>query len=93
MNTTCDVDSVDIAGEMNNWSGGDMLTDPDGNGIYSVSLYDSGEVEYKFRRYFNGSANWEGIGNRIHNAIADTTVPYTCTTILRPAAMFQHHLT
>jgi hypothetical protein len=79
MSTTCDVDSVDIAGDMNSWSGGDMLDDSDGDGIYSITLpIDSGEVQYKFRRYFNGSANWEGIGNRIHNSMMDATVPYTC---------------
>ena len=79
MSTTCDVDSVDVAGMMNSWSGGDMLTDPDGDGVYSITLaIDSGEVQYKFRRYFNGSANWEGIGNRVYDAVADATVPYTC---------------
>lgn len=79
MSTTCDVDSVDIAGSINNWSGGDYLTDPDGDGIYSITLdVDSGEVQYKFRRYFTGNANWEGIANRIYNATASATVPYTC---------------
>ncbi len=79
MSTTCDVDSVDVAGMMNNWSGGDMLRDPDGDGIYSITLpIDSGEVQYKFRRYFQGSANWEGIANRIHTANGVATVPYTC---------------
>lgn len=80
MSTTCDVDSVDIAGTINNWSGGDMLADPDGDGIFSITMdIDSGEVQYKFRRYFNGSANWEGFpNNRVYNAAADATVPYTC---------------
>lgn len=79
MSTTCDVDSVDIAGTINNWSGGDLLADPDGDGVFSITMdVDSGEVQFKFRRYFNGSANWEGIANRIFNATADATVPYTC---------------
>ena len=53
-----------------------MLPDPDGDGVYSITLaIDSGEVQYKFRRYFNGSANWEGIGNRVYDAVADAT-PY-----------------
>ena len=79
MSTTCDVDSVDIAGTVNNWSGGDMLRDPDGDGVYSITLdVDSGEVKYKFRRYFAGNANWEGISDRIHQATGSATIPFTC---------------
>ncbi len=49
-------DYVDIAGSLNGWAGGDTLTDPDGDMIYSIT-FDSIAVgttwEFKFR--INGS--------------------------------------
>ena len=62
MSTTCDVDSRrhcrnDEQLERRRYA----FLDPDGDGVYSITLtIDSGEVQYKVPRYFNGSANWEG---------------------------------
>jgi hypothetical protein len=48
-------DFVDIAGSMNNWGGGDLLTDNDGDNIYEITMpFIPGEdLEFKFR--INGS--------------------------------------
>jgi len=56
--------TVDIAGPLNGWSGGDTLT-AIGNNIYEITvMVDSGEVEFKFRDITSGT-NWEGAANRI----------------------------
>lgn len=51
-------DFVDVAGSFNGWSGSEHLTDPDGNGVFSLTV--SGittfsVIEYKYR--ING--NWD----------------------------------
>ena len=76
----CDtVDSVDIAGSLNAWGGGDMLTDPDGDGIYTISLdIPAGEIQYKVRYFSGGNTNWEGGGNKIHMLTKDTVLPVRC---------------
>lgn len=57
--------TVDIAGPLNGWGGGDTLT-AIGNNIYEITLMvDSGEVEFKFRDITSGT-NWEGAANRIY---------------------------
>ena len=50
MSTSCDFDTVDIAGgKINGWAGGTFLT-KGANGIWSVTLsLDSSEIQYKFR--------------------------------------------
>ncbi len=76
----CDtVDSVDIAGSLNAWGGGDLLTDPDGDGIYTVSLdVPEGEIQYKVRYFSGGNTNWEGGGNKVHMLTEDTVLPVRC---------------
>jgi hypothetical protein len=79
MSANCNVDSVDIAGTMNAWLGGDMLTDADNDGIYSVSiLLPGGQYEYKFRYYYNGSVNWESFANRQLTLVSDTSLAANC---------------
>lgn len=80
LSALCDtVDSVDIAGSLNAWGGGDMLTDPDGDGIYDISLdVPEGEIQYKIRYFANGNTNWEGGGNKIHQLTNDTVLPVRC---------------
>ncbi len=49
-------DFVDVAGTMNGWNGGDLLTDADGDTIYEVIIdgfIPDDEIEFKFR--INGS--------------------------------------
>lgn len=60
-------DFVDVAGTINGWGGGDVLTDPDGDGIYTLTLtgLELGEIEYKFR--INGDwSTAEGDPNRTY---------------------------
>jgi len=76
------VDSMDVAGSLNNWSGGDdaWLTDTGADSIWSVTaeiaaLGDT-HIEYKFR--ING--NWDtsefpfGGPNRVMDLVSDTTI-------------------
>lgn len=80
LSALCDtVDSVDIAGSLNGWGGGDMLTDPDNDGIYTITLdVPEGEIQYKVRYFTNGNTNWEGGGNKIHMLVSDTLLPVRC---------------
>lgn len=80
LSALCDtVDSVDVAGSLNAWGGGDMLTDPDGDGVYTISLdLPEGEIQYKVRYFAGGNTNWEGGGNKIHMLTKDTVLPIRC---------------
>lgn len=80
LSALCDtVDSVDVAGSLNAWGGGDMLTDPDGDGIYTGSFdVPAGEIQYKSRYHAGGNTNWEGGGNKVHMLTADTVLPVRC---------------
>lgn len=81
MSATCTFDSVDIAGgKINNWAGGTILSPISaGSSIYAVTVaVDSGEVEYKFRKYINGNVSWEGVANRKQNLVSDTTIALVC---------------
>ncbi len=61
-------DFVDVAGTFNGWAGGDTLSDPDSDLIYSVTLpIEPGTIEYKFR--ING--DWNTAENSISNRTAD----------------------
>ncbi|NQV30223.1 MAG: lamin tail domain-containing protein [Candidatus Marinimicrobia bacterium] len=67
-------DAVDVAGTLNEWGGGDMLTDDDSDGIY-VGTFNvpAGDMEYKFRI----NSNWdtsEGIDNRMYTVVAGANV-------------------
>ena len=67
-------DLVDVAGTLNEWGGGDMLTDDDSDGIY-VGTFNvpAGAMEYKFRI----NSNWdtsEGIDNRTYTVVAGSNV-------------------
>ena len=81
--STCGtVDSVTVAGTgpiVNGW-GGDLMSDPDGDGIWSITYYDvdSGDFEFKARYHENGNTNWEGGGNKIFTASSDSIVATRC---------------
>jgi hypothetical protein len=73
------VDSVTLAGPINGW-GGELMTDPDGDGIYSISYtdVDSGDFQFKARFHENGNTNWEGGGNKIVTVSSDSAVATRC---------------
>jgi len=69
-------DVLDVAGSFNGWSGGDMLTDDDADGIYTGTFnIPAGAIEYKFRI----NSNWdtsEGIDNRTYTVVeGDNVLP------------------
>jgi len=79
--TACgSLDAVTLAGPVNGWSGSDTLTDPDGDGVYSITFndVDSGAFEYKARYHVAGATNWEGGGNKIVTVSSDTAVASRC---------------
>jgi hypothetical protein len=79
--TACStIDAVTLAGPINGWSGSDTLTDPDMDGVYSITFasIDSGSFEYKARYHVGGTTNWEGGGNKVVTVSADTTLPARC---------------
>lgn len=81
MNNVCGwtSDSVDVAGPFNSWSGGDYLSDPDNDGIYTGTFnVPSPEFKYKARYIQGGSANWEGGADKIVNFTGDTVVGARC---------------
>jgi hypothetical protein len=73
------IDSVTLAGPINGW-GGELMTDPDGDGIYSISYtdVDSGDFICKARMHENGNTNWEGGGNVYIAVSSDTVVATRC---------------
>ena len=79
MSTSCDYDTVDIAGgKINGWGGGTFLT-KGSNGVWSVTLsLDSAEIQYKFRKIKNGNVSWEGVDNRVVTPYKDTTLALHC---------------
>lgn len=80
-------DSVDFAGPFNGWGGGDFLTDPDNDGIYSITVRVAGpEFKYKARYIQGGSANWEGGADKIVNFVGDTVVTVRCFGADAPGA-------
>jgi len=67
-------DVLDVAGTLNEWGGGDMLTDDNADGVY-VGTFDvpAGPMEYKFRI----NSNWdtsEGIDNRMFTVVDGVNV-------------------
>lgn len=79
LSTTCDFDTVDIAGgKINGWGGGTFLT-KGSNGIWSVTLsLDSSEIQYKYRKIRKGVVSWEGVDNRVVTPYKDTTLALHC---------------
>tara|TARA_B110000037_G_scaffold940_1_gene959 strand:+ start:221 stop:1900 length:1680 start_codon:yes stop_codon:yes gene_type:complete len=73
-------DTVDFAGPFNGWAGKSYLTDPDNDGIYSITVNaDSGEFLFKTRWYkTSSSVNWEGGGDKIIQLAGDTALPVRC---------------
>lgn len=64
-------DTVDVRGEFNDWSGGQLLADSDADGVYSLSV-DLDNVEarnwpYKFHIDFGGGGDrWEDDPNKVY---------------------------
>ena len=78
--TACStIDSVTLAGPINGW-GGELMSDPDGDGIYSISYMgvDSGDFQFKARYHVAGATNWEGGGNKIVTVSSDSVVAPRC---------------
>lgn len=79
-NVCASIDSVDIAGPLNGWAGGDMMTDM-GNGIWEITVRQP-EPSFKFKaRYFadgSSSPNWEGGGDKEPVFSSDTILPVRC---------------
>jgi hypothetical protein len=73
------IDSVTLAGPINGW-GGELMSDPDGDGIYSISYMDvdSGDFQFKARYHLAGVDNWEGGGNKIVTVSSDSVVAPRC---------------
>lgn len=86
MSTTCDFDSVDVAGSFQangnvggNWSGGVNMKDIGGKIFLSDTIVlDAGGYEYKFRKISKGNVSWEGRSNRQLNVSKDDTTNLTC---------------
>lgn len=86
MSTTCDFDSVDVAGSFQangnvggNWSGGVNMKDMGGKIYMSDTItLDAGGYEYKFRKISKGNVSWEGLANRQLNVSKDDTTKLTC---------------
>jgi hypothetical protein len=78
--TACStIDSVTLAGPINGW-GGEKMSDPDGDGIYSISYMDvdSGDFQFKARYHVSGATNWEGGGNKVVTVSSDSIVAPRC---------------
>ena len=78
--TACStIDSVTLAGPINGW-GGESMSDPDGDGVYSISYMgvDSGDFQFKARYHVAGATNWEGGGNKIVTVSSDSVVAPRC---------------
>ena len=87
MSGVCLSDSVDLAGSMNGWSGGDLLTDANRDGIYETTLtLRAGIYGYKFRNLFSGNIEWEGIANRSVVVTKDSVLPVVCFNSLSPCS-------
>lgn len=87
MNATCGFDpasdSVDVAGPFNGWPGSPavnhILTDPDGDGIYTITVRAiAPQFTYKARYIKNGNVNWEGGGNNNVMISSDSTLMARC---------------
>lgn len=79
-NVCASIDSVDIAGPLNGWGGGDMMTNM-GNGIWEITVRQPAP-SFKFKaRYFgdgSSSPNWEGGADKEPTFSSDTTLPVRC---------------
>ena len=73
------IDSVTLAGPVNGW-GGELMSDPDNDGIYSITYLgvDSGDFQFKARYHVAGATNWEGGGNKIISVSSDSVVATRC---------------
>jgi hypothetical protein len=74
MNGACQdlTPGVNLVGTVTDWGTGVPMSDADGDGIYTHTLFLApGNYEYKFRI---GSGGWEGNPNRQLTVVADTNV-------------------
>lgn len=75
---------VRLMGTVTDWANGALMSDDDGDGIWTIALnLQVGTYEYKYRIGTNG---WEGIGNRELTVIADNPqiLPTACFNSIDP---------
>ncbi len=87
MSSSCNVDSVDVAGGLvpGGWGTGSKLNPvSSGSKVYTVTfpLDSASGIQYKFRYYSGGKQTWEsvvtGSGNRELDLKSDTVLPANC---------------
>lgn len=79
MSSECDWDSVDVAGDFNAWSGGDLLAPSGAAGVYAITKQlGNGTYGFKFRKYYNGSVIWESRSDRTITVANNMSINLTC---------------
>jgi hypothetical protein len=70
-------DVVQVKGSINGWGGNDVMSDPDGDSTYSVTVPTAeGGIEYKFFKTLRAGLDWEGVANRAYTVVAGAqTIP------------------
>lgn len=93
MSSSCNVDSVDVAGGLvpGGWGAGSKLNPvSSGSKVYTVTfpLDSASGIQYKFRYYSGGKQTWEsvvtGSGNRELDLKSDTVLPANCFSSFAP---------
>jgi uncharacterized protein (DUF2147 family) len=75
-------DFLDVAGTLNEWGGGDLLTDDDSDGIYTGTFtVAEGPMEYKFRINGNWDTSENLPANRMYTVVAgENNIPQSRPT-------------
>jgi len=74
-NFVAGTDFLDVAGTLNEWGGGDLLTDDDADGIYTGTFtVAEGAMEYKFRINGNWDTSENLPANRMYTVVAGENV-------------------
>jgi hypothetical protein len=70
-------DVVQVKGSINGWGGNDIMSDPDGDSTYAVTVPAAeGAIEYKFFKTLRAGLDWEGVANRAYTVVAGAqTIP------------------
>jgi len=70
-------DTLFISGGFNGWGTTDIMTDPNNDSIFTITLQPGNVgdiVEFKFRYVHNGVMNWESVSNRQYQLPAGPSV-------------------